>query len=148
MKLSSFLFFTILCCAAMPWSASGFQSVQRITSTGVNNAMARRGFVVLHASLIDPDEKPEASEPLITWKKAKEINDKFWDFTVNFFYVIMTLGIALNLSGFSYNISTDEGLIIKTVAERRNELQWNQEMERSNNEASMNEKSLLERSEM
>jgi hypothetical protein len=148
MKLSSILLFTILCCAAMPWSASGFQSVQRITSTRVNNAMARQGFVVLDASRIDPEEKPEAGAPPMTWKKAKEINDKFWDFTVNFFYVIMTLGIVLNLSGFAYKVSPDEGLTIKTIAERRQELQWNQEMQRLENEASMNQKSMLEKSEM
>jgi hypothetical protein len=142
MKLHSILMLTILCFAAMPWSASGFQSVQRITSTGVNNAITRQGFVVLHAS------QPDSGETPITWKKVKEINDKFWDFTVNFFYVIMTLGIVLNLSGFAYKVSPDEGLKINTIAERRQELQWNQELQKYENEASMNQKSMLEKSEM
>jgi len=115
--------------------------------------------MALHTSLIDPDqEEPEEPTSVMTstrnaldknptWKKVREINEKFWDYTVNFFYVALTFGIVLNLTGYAYKVDLQDGLTIQTVTERRQELQWQQEMKRYGDEAAMKEKALLQKSD-
>lgn len=131
----------------MSWSASAFQPVQsRISTFKQVDVVNQRGFV-LQASLIDPEEEPEATDTSDTWKKIQQVNDKFWDYTVNFFYVIMTLGILLNLSGYAYKVSP-EGVTIKTIEEHRQDLLWNQEIQRMENEVAMKQQFMLENSEL
>ncbi|CAJ1964096.1 unnamed protein product [Cylindrotheca closterium] len=113
--------------------------------------------IALHASLIDPEQEPEKASnnnsPTIstnnaTWKKICDINEKFWDYTVNFFYIFMTVGILMNLSGFAYKVDLEEGFTVQTVNERRQELQWQKEIQRYDQQAAMKQKSLLEKVEM
>eukprot|EP00980_Cylindrotheca_fusiformis_P021236 scaffold8161_cov111-Cylindrotheca_fusiformis.AAC.13 len=143
-----------ICCAFMARSTDGFQTVPqgRISKTSISwnppSDVLDRHDLALQASLIDPDEEPEPTESLITWKKFHEINDKFWDYTVNFFYVIMTCGIFLNLAGYAYQISPEEGLTVKTITEHRQEKQWQQELERYENEVSMKQNFMLEQSKL
>lgn len=112
-------------------------------------------FGALQASLIDPEEDaidvPEdettffASE---TWKEIKKANNKFWEYTCNFLYVTISLGIVLNLSGFAYTVSPKEGLTITTISQHREEKLWKQEMKRYEMEAEGKKAVLMHQMEM
>merc|ERR1712130_1087187 len=81
------------------------------------------------------DDEQSSFMPLLSslstwWKELKDINDKFWDYVVNFLYVLISIGIILNLSGFAYTFDGDAGLRIVPVQQYRQELQWKQEIQR------------------
>lgn len=151
----------LICLGLVSQSVQGFQSVASSTSASPSLSLSQNKFaykvannVALHASLIDPEQEPEKTTVMVTgsnnpsWKKLCEINDKFWDYTVNFFYVFMTVGILMNLSGFAYKVDLEDGFTVQTVKERRQELQWQKEMQRYDHEAAVsNQKSLLQKVE-
>ena len=141
MKSSFSFILSIFLIALFSQAAQGFQP---ITSSALTfKQMTESNAFVLQASLIDPDQEPDKND---TWEKVVEINNKFWDYTVNFFYVFMTCGILLNLTGFAYKVDLENGLTVQTVKERRQELQWEREMQRYDQEIAMKQKTLLDKS--
>eukprot|EP00429_Kryptoperidinium_foliaceum_P049045 CAMPEP_0176104152 /NCGR_PEP_ID=MMETSP0120_2-20121206/52259_1 /TAXON_ID=160619 /ORGANISM="Kryptoperidinium foliaceum, Strain CCMP 1326" /LENGTH=180 /DNA_ID=CAMNT_0017438251 /DNA_START=26 /DNA_END=568 /DNA_ORIENTATION=+ len=62
-------------------------------------------------------------------KDLKDINNKFWDYTVTFFYVAISCLILLNFAGFGYRF-TSEGLDVVPIQQYREERQWREEMQR------------------
>lgn len=72
--------------------------------------------------------KPLSSAP--SWlKQAKDINNKFWDYTCNFLYVAISCLILLNFIGFGYTISMEEGLNVMPIDRYRTERQWTEEIQ-------------------
>ena len=139
----------ILCGMISPRVTSGFQHL------GPSSVTTRKPVSFLQVSNIDepptpPEEKKKSKdESQVNWKAIKEINNKFWEYTCNFLYITISLGILLNLSGYAYSISLKDGLTIRSVSEVRQEMQWNQEMKRydveeANKRALLNEKQILD----
>lgn len=58
------------------------------------------------------------------WKQAKDINNKFWDYTCVFCYVGISCLILLNFCGFGYTITREDGLNVMPLQEYRQERQW------------------------
>lgn len=136
----------------MSHSVQGFQPITS-SSVSLSAPSFQNNNNALHASLIDPEEpeKPivvsttaTSKDENLAWKKFCEINNKFWDYTVNFFYVFMITGILLNLSGFAYKVDLEHGFTVETIQERRQELQWQKEMQRYDQQGAMKQKALLE----
>lgn len=68
------------------------------------------------------------------WKQLKEINNMFWDYTCNFLYVGISCLILLNVCGFGYTISAEEGLNVMPLNTYRQQRQWQQEIQRLQNQ--------------
>jgi len=113
-------------------------------STGGVVSAVDRNLVTLAAVERDEIEKDEVAVsaakatkvPWLTpqqeelWAQAKDINNKFWDFTVNFLYVAISCLIFLNLSGFGYTITKEKGLDVMPIETYRRERQWKEEIGR------------------
>lgn len=68
------------------------------------------------------------SSPIV--KQIMEINNKFWDYTCNFLYVAISCLILLNLTGFGYTLSMENGLDVMPVDKYRTERQWREQIAR------------------
>lgn len=150
-------YLALICCMITPRHATGFQQQQqprrRVQST-FPSIKTREPISILQVSNIDdppptPPEEKKTDDSQLTWKMIKDINNKFWEYTCNFLYITISLGILLNLSGYSYTVSVNNGLNIRPITEVKQERQWNQEMKRYEYEAEqkraiLNEKQMLE----
>ena len=120
--------------------ASSLAVPSRSLLTSTSSALAM-------SSTPDEDDNPKSKDENLMWKQIRRINDKFWDYTVNFFYVLISCGILLNLCGYGYTISKTEGLNIQTIDELRQEKLWQQEMQRYESEGA-NKKAVLKRTQI
>jgi hypothetical protein len=122
-----------------------------LLSTNVDGT-SRWQAAVLQASLIDPEEETKDNDTSFIgekeWKQIKEINNKFWDYTCNFLYITIGLGIVLNLSGWAYTISPEQGLKIIPVSQHREEKLWKIEMQRYEIEAQQKKATLMQQMEI
>lgn len=151
-------YLSLICCIVTPRLATGFQQQPRRRGRSTFPSIkTREPLSFLHVSNIDdptptpPEEKEttSSSDSQLDWKMIKDINNKFWEYTCNFFYITISLGILLNFSGYSYTVSAKNGLNIRPISEVRQEMQWDQEMKRYDYEAQqksaiLNEKQMLE----
>lgn len=64
------------------------------------------------------------------WKQVKEVNNRFWDYTCVFFYVGISCLIFLNICGFGYTITKEEGLNVVPMQTYRQERRWRDEIHR------------------
>jgi hypothetical protein len=63
-------------------------------------------------------------------RQLQQINNLFWDYTVNFFYVAISCLILLNACGYGYSFSADLGLQVLPINEFIQERQWKEELNR------------------
>jgi hypothetical protein len=63
-------------------------------------------------------------------RQLQQINTLFWDYTVNFFYVAISCLILLNVCGYGYSFSADQGLQVLPINEFIQERQWKEELNR------------------
>lgn len=117
-------------------------------TTANGNSSNKRGYIPfsLFLSSSSMQMSPRTS---VSWEEMKTMNNRFWDAVVNTLYVVISLGIVLNLSGYAYsfNLPTDTTTTTTTtsaattneklpllriipVKQHREELQWKQEIER------------------
>mmetsp|Transcript_76649 Transcript_76649/g.215094 ORF Transcript_76649/g.215094 Transcript_76649/m.215094 type:complete len:213 (+) Transcript_76649:77-715(+) len=82
------------------------------------------------SSPVKKKKTPQELSNEALWKQFKDINNKFWDYTCNFLYVAIAGLILLNVSGFGYTISREDGLNIMPMQTYRQERQWREELER------------------
>jgi hypothetical protein len=71
-----------------------------------------------------------SKEEALLWTQVKAVNNKFWDYTCNFFYVGMSCLILLNLSGYGYTISLEDGLNVMPMHTYRQDRQWREEIQK------------------
>jgi len=58
------------------------------------------------------------------------INRLFWDYTVNFFYVAISCLILLNVCGYGYSFSMEDGFLVLPAQEYIQDRQWKEELHR------------------
>ena len=84
-----------------------------------------RDSAILSTTTTDKDEaKSFLSEPL---KKAFEVIDMVWSYTIIFLGTCLSLGLVLNLFGYGYTFSIQDGLRIDTISQFRTENQFRRE---------------------
>jgi len=131
--------------------ANAFQPLTKNRMT-LHQKSSMPSFTALFVSnredlLEDADEENEAAVPAVIpksaqqlhreafWKQAKRVNNRFWDYTVIFWYVGISCLILLNVCGYGYTITKEDGLNVMPIQEYRQERQWREEMERQEQEA-------------
>lgn len=114
----------------LPWTVP-------LIALGVSNQGMEEDLVSDDDQLLlnDPGLKRKKPNQMLnnddaTWQQIKGINNKFWDYTCNFLYIGISCLILLNISGFGYTITREEGLRVMPLKTYRLERQWQEEIQR------------------
>ena len=83
-----------------------------------------RDSAILSTTRDSDEAKSFLSEPL---KKAFEVIDMVWSYTIIFLGTCLSLGLVLNLFGYGYTFSIQDGLRIDTISQFRTENQFRRE---------------------
>ena len=93
-----------------------------------------RDSAILSTTRDSDEAKSFLSEPL---KKAFEVIDMVWSYTIIFLGACLSLGLVLNLFGYGYTFSIQDGLRIDTISQFRTENQFRREAIRLEKERAM-----------
>ena len=130
----------LLAVSMMTLSVSAFQAPRMYSTVTPSTVVSSPTSLFMSDQAPSPPEEVTEDVPTedfrqsMMWKQIKDINNKFWDYTVNFFYVAISCGILLNMSGYGYQISLTEGITVMSAEEIHQERQWQEEMDRYDSE--------------
>jgi hypothetical protein len=138
--LSMMMPMVIILLAGFPSTADAFHplALQSRSPTKMRTSSIETTALWVSDQGLDEDESsaplqaktPQELSNQARWTQVKDINNKFWDYTCNFLYVGISGLILLNLSGYGYTISHEEGLNVMPIHTYRQERQWKEELER------------------
>ncbi len=103
-----------------------------VSNRGIDEDLSGDSDELLKSPFSKPKD-PQGITSDAVWKRFKNMNNKFWDYTCNFLYVGISCLIFLNLCGFGYTISREEGVNVMPLKTYRQERQWRQEIQREQN---------------